>query len=234
MIRLIKNEFLKLGILRIFIFQIIFIFVIFLLKELDYTVDTIYGYVSFVGIVICILFSNIVNKELEEGTFRYYLTKPYKRYKIYISKFMIMFITTIVLLLSILFTFIVAYKYVDASFIVKYIKYCVPLLLVISLVLFNSVIIKNSSICIGLNISCILFGILVSQILFGLKLTIVEYTFLPYLDFSIFNDLLTIENINYEFNVALSLKNGIIINIIYSVLFFLIGLIIFNKKDIKS
>lgn len=57
-----------------------------------------------------------------------------------------------------------------------------------------------------------------------------EYTFLPYLDLNVLNKL---EYVNATLGVNLSLKKSIIINSIYSILFFIIGIYIFNKKDIK-
>ena len=108
------------------------------------------------------------------------------------------------------------------------------MILMVNIVVFNSVIIRNTSISVGINIFFIIFGILISQILFGLKLTFFQYTFLPYLDYSIFDDLLTVESINNEFNISLSLKNGIIINIIYSIIFYILGNLLFIKKDINN
>ncbi|MGM9877787.1 MAG: ABC transporter permease subunit [Bacilli bacterium] len=234
MIKLINNEFIKLGKNKLIFIQIIFILIILLLYKLDYSKEIIYNYIPFVEIAISILYSGIISKEIDDGTIRYYLTKPFKRWKIYLSKYITMIISAIIILVTILIMFIVLYKNIDFEFIIKYLKHSIPLLLCCSIILFTSVIIKNTSVCASINIFLIIFGIVISQILFGLNILIVEYTFLPYLDFSIFNDLLTIENINLEFNTGLSLYKAIIIDIFYTILFYILGNILFIKKDIKN
>lgn len=234
MIKLIINEFIKFGKTKILLTQILFIIVTIVLYKLNYTKEIIYSYIPFVSIIISILFSGIINKEIEDGTLRYYLTKPFKRWKIYLSKSILTFIFSIIILITILLTFIFLYKSIELSYILKFIKYSIPMILMVNIVVFNSVIIRNTSISVGINIFFIIFGILISQILFGLKLTFFQYTFLPYLDYSIFDDLLTVESINNEFNISLSLKNGIIINIIYSIIFYILGNLLFIKKDINN
>ncbi len=231
MIKLIKNEIIKFGFIKIILIQILFIFIAILFYKFDYDVSIIYKYIPFVSIFSSIFFSGSINSEIDNGTFRYYLTKPYKRWKVYLSKCIFILIFNIIILLTILL--ISSILYIDIN-IEKYIIYSIPSILTSSLIVFNSTIIKNTSICVGINIFLLIFGIAVSQILFGLNFTYVEYTFLPYFDFSIFDDMSVINSINFEFNVNLSIRNGIIINIVYSVIFYIIGNFIFIKKDIKN
>ena len=77
MIKLIINEFIKFGKTKILLTQILFIIVTIVLYKLNYTKEIIYSYIPFVSIIISILFSGIINKEIEDGTLRYYLTKPF-------------------------------------------------------------------------------------------------------------------------------------------------------------
>ena len=75
---------------------------------------------------------------------------------------------------------------------------------------------------------------MIAQILFGIKVTFIEYTFLPYLDFSIFNDQVYLEEMNSELGVNLSLNRGLIIDFIFTLIFLVIGIYKFSKKDIKN
>jgi ABC-type transport system involved in multi-copper enzyme maturation permease subunit len=74
------------------------------------------------------------------------------------------------------------------------------------------------------------FGFSVFELLQLTNMNFFEYTFLPYLDLNVLNKL---DYVNVILGVNLSLKKSIIINSIYSILFFIIGIYIFNKKDIK-
>lgn len=74
------------------------------------------------------------------------------------------------------------------------------------------------------------FGFSLFELLQLINMNFFEYTFLPYLDLNVLNKL---EYVNAILGVNLSLKKSIIINSIYSILFFIIGIYIFNKKDIK-
>lgn len=231
MIKLIKNEFIKLGLFRILLSIFIFIISSLILYKLDYPKDRIYNFIPFIGIFMSIYFSGTINGEIEEGTFRYYLTKPYKRWKIYLSKLLTIILFMILNSIIILLMYYLLYKDIN---IIKYIKYLTPLILISGLIIFNSTIINSPSICIGINIFLIIFSILLVQILFGLELNIFEYTFLPYLDFSIFDDINSINLTNIEFNTHLNIKSGIILDLSYFMLFFVGGLLLFNEKDING
>ena len=103
-----------------------------------------------------------------------------------------------------------------------------------SFILYLSIKFKNHVFVSILSILILCFSIIVSQVLFGIRFNIVEYTFLPYLDFSIFRDKTAILEMNKELGIHLSLNRGIVINLVYFLLFIVNGLVIFNKKDIKS
>lgn len=231
MIKLIKNEFLKVKYYKILITQLIFIVILFLLYKLDYDNKIIFNLIPFLGVFCSVYYSGIISNEINDGTFRYYLTKPVRRSKIFLSKFLTIIIYLILNLIFIFLVYYFLYK-PNLEYIIIYIKYSTSLLVLSSIIMFNSTIIKNTSVNVGINIFLIVFGITISQILFGLGLTFIEYTFLPYLDFSIFMNKVNIINLNYEFDVNLSVNRGIIINLIFTILFYLVGNFIFNKKDI--
>ena len=70
---------------------------------------------------------------------------------------------------------------------------------------------KNHVIVSSISILILCFGLIISQVLFGININIVEYTFLPYLDYSLFNDKLLLKEMNDELSIHLSLNRGIII-----------------------
>ena len=96
-----------------------------------------------------------------------------------------------------------------------------------------STLFKNTSIVVGINMFTLIFSFLISQILLGYGLNFVEYTTLPYLEFNLFNEKDTILNINRNLGSNLSIKNGIIIDTVYLLIYYFIGNKLFKIKDIR-
>lgn len=235
MIKLINNEFKKVGILKLLIPFVIFLIVIIIIYEFnDNMKNTIFSLIPFIGIMISIIFSGIVSNEIDNGTIRFYLTKPVSRINILKSKFLTIVIYQIILLSFILFIYSVLCKDIDRTYIIKYVKYCSPLLLISSVIILFSILFKNTSITVGLSIFIIVFGGLISQLLLDINVTQIEFTFLPYMDFTLFDDSETLKLLNQTYKINLSVKKGIIINLISTIIFYKIGEFIFNKKDIKN
>ena len=235
MIKLINNEFKKIGPLKLSIPFVIFLIVIILIYEFnDNMKNTIFNLIPFIGIMMSIIFSGIISNEIENGTIRFYLTKPVSRNNIFKSKFLTIIIYQIMLLLFILFVYSVLCKDIDRTYIIKYVKYCSPLLLISSLIILFSVLFRNTSITVGLSIFIIVFGGLITQLLLDIKLTQIEFTFLPYMDFTLFDNNEELKLLNETYKINICVKKGIIINLISTILFYKIGEFIFNKKDIKN
>lgn len=235
MIKLINNEFKKIGIIKLLSSLLIFLIIIIIIFEfIDDMKNTIFNLIPFSGIMISILFSGIISNEIENGTFRFYLTKPISRYKIYKSKFITMIIYTIFLQLFIFFVYCILCHQFDKTYLIKYVKYSSPLILMCGLIILLSTIFRNTSITVGLSVLIIAFSLLITQLLLDIDFTIVEFTFLPYLDFTLFNDSEGVKAMNELYKINLNQNKGIIINLVYSFIFFKLGNIIFNKKDIKN
>lgn len=235
MIKLINNEFKKVGLLKLSIPFVVFLIVIIIIYEFnDNMKNTIFSLIPFIGIMISIIFSGIVSNEIDNGTIRFYLTKPVSRINILKSKFLTIVIYQIILLSFILFIYSVLCKDIDRIYIIKYVKYCSPLLLISSVIILFSILFKNTSITVGLSIFIIVFGGLITQLLLDINITQIEFTFLPYIDFTLFDDSETLKLLNQTYKINLSVKKGIIINLISTIIFYKIGEIIFNKKDIKN
>jgi len=243
MIKLIKNEFRKSFIKENFLPTIILISaicLIFILNDFDKkTINTIYYLIPFIGIIISISASNIVSNEYRFGTFKSYLTKPVKRWKIIISKFLYLIILSIFYIVLTLIFYIILFLFSNKinnlnEIIINYFIYSVPILFMISFSIFLSTIINKNNFALAISILTITCSTLLSQALFGLKINFIEYTFLPYLDFSIFLDISNIKLMNIELGLHLSIINGIIILLFYTLFFIISSIIIFNKKDITN
>lgn len=235
MIRLVKNEYTKIGHFKLHLPFIIFTIVILIMKEAEsLSFGKIYSLISFIGLCNCALFGGIISNEIENGTFRMYLTKPVKREKIYLSKYVMMCFYTFVLSLFIYFMFVLIIRNFESKILFKYLMYTIPLYLLNSIIIFVSTIIRNTAIVVSICIFLLVFSLVIVQILFGLNIKIIEYSILPYLDFSIFNDKNSLDDINMSFDVSLSLKKGIIVDTFNMIFVYLLGFFIFDNKDIKN
>ena len=65
----------------------------------------------------------------------------------------------------------------------------------------------------------------------NIKFKYIIYTFIPYLDFSIFKNPYSILMLNIEYNINFNMFYGVVILIIYSIMLLLSSLFIFNEKD---
>ncbi len=236
MINLIRNEFTKLGkfklIMPFFLFITIFIIEYYLNKIV--TFDNLIILIPYIGIVLSIIFSGIVSVEIDNGTFKYYLTKAKTRAKVLLSKIIMEFIYTFVLTSILLGLFYIINSNLNMHLILKYYTFTIPLYFIVSLTTFLSIIIKNTPINSGMCIILLSFGGILSEFLFKNNSKFIEYTFLPYLDLTIFNSSESINLVNLEYGINLNINYGIFINVLFILLFNIIGFILFIKKDIKS
>lgn len=234
MIKLIRNEFIKLGKIKFICSHLVFLIAIIIYYYVNkkvITEDFILSLIPFIGVVLSIIFCNIMSSEYTKGTFRIYLTKPIKRTKIYISKLLTIFLTLLSILLHNLTIYALFTQSISVNFTTKYISYSHSLVLISTIIMMLSTIIKSSSLISGIIIMLLTFGFALFELLTLTNLKILEYTFLPYLDLNMLSNL---KVINESLGTSLSLRNSIFIIIFYSLLFFIMGLFIFNKKDIRN
>lgn len=236
MIRLIKNEYIKIGKYKIIIMFGIFLIIICFIYKFNNKVDALnnsFKLIPFIGVSACILFSGIVSLEYTNGNLRYYLTKPIKRNKIYLSKILTIYLYIFSLIIYIILINLIFIEKIDTKYIFNFILYCFPLLTIGMFIILLSTLFKNTSIVVGINMFTLIFSFLISQILLGYGLNFVEYTTLPYLEFNLFNEKDIILNINRDLGSNLSIKNGIIIDTVYLFIYYFIGNKLFKIKDIR-
>lgn len=236
MIRLIRNEYIKMGYIKFFLPYIMFTFYIlikyFINKNMELN-DSLY-LIPFIGIIICIMFCGIISNEIESGTFRYYLTKARSRRKIFFSKLLSVFIYIFLITLYILMLYLLINKIFIFKFIIKYFVYTLPLYFILSFAVMLSIVTKYTPINLGTCILILTFSGIISEFLFKNNIKFIEYLFLPYLDFTIFLNKESINLINLEYGINLNIKYAIFINVLFIIIFNVIGYFSFIKKDIKS
>lgn len=236
MIKLIKNEFKKIGIVKIVFVFIIYLLILFVILKIygsEKLLKVSYNLIPFIGLTSIIIFGGIISSEYTNGSLKYYLSKPIKRWKIYLSKLLTIYIFLFLLISFIIFISLILTISFDIKYIIKYFIYSIPLILIGVQILLLSTIFKSTSIVVGINMFILTFSFMLSQVLLGYNINIIEYTPLPYLDLNVFSDISVINDINNALETNLSIKKGVIIDIIYSILFYLYGNRLFIRKDIR-
>ena len=235
MIKLIINEIYKTRISKIIFTYLLIIISLILMNKYgkDNLFDMSYNIIPFIGIFVSLLFSGSICSEIDSGTMRYYLTKPFKRYKVYLSKLITIIIYIMFSYIVVIIITMIIEKSFDYNYCIKYLIHMIPILFMASYILFLSTGFKSHVLVSCVSILTLCFSLTISQLLFGLKVNIIEYTFLPYLDYSIFNDKVLIESMNNELGINLNINNGIFFDILYFHILLIIGIINFRKKDIK-
>lgn len=219
--------------------------------------DSISNNQIILGIIMIIISGSIVSSEFQKGTIRLLVTKPSKRWKILLSKFLAITIITIgLLLLTNLLSLItngIIYGFKDyftpflkiTSGKVKEICYLTHILgvllinlipiIFINLIAFSlGTITHNTALSVGITIFIQLSYSLLIILLIELGINAIDLTFLPYLDYSQFLDkkLLYDNNIFYEKYYDINKANLVLLS--WSILIYSISNLIFVKKDIKN
>ena len=213
-----------------------------------------YTIIMFVSMLIFYVASSIYSDEVKNGTISNYISKPYSRYKIYLSKLIVLillslFVSVLILVensvLCSIFTKTNILKVNDVFyknnelhitnyyilFTIKYLTICIPIIFNVILTYTISHITKSKSLSLILSILIFIFSPVLSTFLFTSNLKIIQYTFIPYLDFNSFLDKASIVYSNGVYGISLNILNGIIILLVYSILFILFGLFKFKKEE---
>ena len=113
-------------------------------------------------------------------------------------------------------------------YVFKYYIYYLPILFIIIFTYLITIITKGSNTSLVISIVTYLFSITIYNIAISYNLKFINYSFLPYLDYSYFlgnNHLIN----NLIYNNSLSINKGIITLVIYSIIFLFISLIFINR-----
>lgn len=204
-------------------------------------------YMAIVSLIITIIISGgIVANEHKSGSIRLLLTKPYKRYKVLLSKLIVMILMFITLyFISGIITYLLSgimYGFSDFSIpllvnqntTVSYFVFTLKnaILAAIISLLFLNILFALSSITLSTSTSLAIILILIFILTF-LPYTVVfssSFNYIPLI-------LLNFNQVLYPtFNafVNININNSIIYSIVYSLIILLITFIIYCKRDIKN
>ncbi len=222
-----------------------------------YSFDTIYQFQVFLSIISIIIGSSLLMNELKYGTIKHFLVKKYSRFKIYLDFFLtvvlLVMLINLFLFISYTFSMVCVDKSLDLFNITKsvilndevininyyyltftrFLTNSLPIIFVGILSFFISLVLSNKVLSMSLMFFLNVFGLAIFQWLLNFDISFLMYSFLPYLDYTIFNDRLSLVEFNMQFGTNLSLFNGNLLLFVYAILGFVISSLIFLKKDIN-
>lgn len=219
------------------------------------TLEYTFTLVMFLALIIIIISGQMMSKEYSKKTINRILLLPYKRYKLFHSKLITLLIICFVyciLLLLMMFLFTLVFngsselftpslevinnKVKEVSYLMLFLKQyfilLIPILFIIILAYSLSTITKNTAVSVSVSLFINISALVLATFLLSINVSLVEYTFLPYLDFTIFNDKLNIVNFNIENNCNLSILKATCILLIYAIIIYIPTTFIFTKKDV--
>ena len=222
--------------------------------KLNKIIDNGVTLLIFSSIIIIIISSSILGNEINKKSIKELLTKPYKRSKILISKYLVAYIITFLLSLLIFVSYVIFTSIltkinifnlrdymifnksiISVSYVIKYlIKYVInsiPIYFLSTFTIFLTTFIKNQKAIIPFNSVLFIMSPVIFNFFLSIKFKYIIYTFIPYLDLSIFKNIYSIYLLNIEYNINFNIFLGIIILLTYSLFFIIISIKIFDKKD---
>ena len=222
-----------------------------------FSFENIYKVQVFLSIISIIVGSVLMLNEYKNGTIKLFLNKGLPRFKVFMLFLMCCLILLVILNLFLFLVYTLSLIIVSHSFelfklkipeilngeieyvnyyLKSFSKYLINIFPIIFIGLFSfcfSILCLNRLIVICVSFFLEVFGIVIFQWLLEYKIRFLMYTFLPYLDYTIFNDKLNIILFNMQYGTTLSLYNGSFILLFTLILMFALSLIRFVKRDIN-
>lgn len=211
-------------------------------------------FLYFIGIVVIFISFNSLSYDYTNGTLKYIVLNKKGRTKLLLSK--IISIQIISLLLIIIFSiFFLSFtllkfhtnllnyykyiyifnKFIKLPYLLYYfisnIIFIIPYTFLIIFTYLLTILFKGNTISLIISNITYLFSLVISQFLITSGIGIIEYTFLPYLDFTYHQDIIEQNVNNMIFNTNIKIETSIFFLIVYIIIGIVLSIKLF-KRDI--
>lgn len=223
-------------------------------SNIEFLLNYSHNFLFILGVLIIIIAFHSFSYDLQNNTINYVFMSRLGRKKIFFSKLMsvllISFLFFIILIVTMLITSTILTGeniftiniwvnnngyFKKIMYVIEFLKnslvYIVPYFFMIVFSMFLSIIFKGSNLGLVISLFIYFMSLMFSQILFNFGFTFIEYTFLPYVDFTYLVDSEIVSFNNLIYNLDFSYNNSIFILIIYSIFFMDLSLW-FLKRDV--
>ena len=204
-----------------------------------------------VGIIIIFIAYQSLSYDYQQGTIKYIFISVDNRKKLIVSKITsIMLISLLFIIITIIIMFITCSLLTHQNmflinkmllnsksvnmflyFIYKALFYLLPIIFIMFITLFLTILFKGNALSVIISLIIYMFSLTLTNLALSYNLLFVKYTFLPYLDFTFFEDKPNALLLNSLYNVNFNYQNGFIIFMIYIlIIFFIISKLL--KRDV--
>ncbi|MEG1558820.1 MAG: ABC transporter permease [Bacilli bacterium] len=198
-----------------------------------------FTYCIFISIILLIKSASNYIYEVSHGTIKLLVKIKHNRINIILSKMFIILLIFIILMLNILM-FSIMFSLINGNIITNIYYYigdfiinCIPLLFIVYLSFFLSILTSSITFSIISSTLLLVMGGTLFENILKLKITIVKYTFLPYLDFIVLRNKEYLDYILGTYNVKLNINIAVVVLTIYIGILFIISCLYFKKKNIN-
>ena len=116
-------------------------------------------------------------------------------------------------------------------YLIKSFLYLIPIIFIIITTMFLTILFNGSTLALIISNIIYFCSLLFSQMLINYGYTFIQYTFLPYLDFTYFDSESVVLFNNLIYNIGLSFNKGLLVMSV-SVLFFIVFSLLLLKRDV--
>ena len=211
----------------------------------------------FILFITIIVAGGIVSFEFQTGTIRLLVIRPNKRWKILLSKFLAVISILIFMIVTIFTVSVIANgivfgfsdyniphlisngsRVIETSFILitlkEFLITLIPVFFMGVLAFILSAIFNNTAFGVGIGIFLALGSGLIMEILNMAKIPFLEYTFLPYLGYTMFLDPITLAYMSEAYGIVLTFTKANIVLLMWGIILYIVAHLTFTKKDIKN
>lgn len=224
------------------------------LTNIKYILSYSQNFVFVLGVLIIFLSFHSFSYDYQKDSLKYVFQNKYGRSKVYFSKLLSLMLITLILFVILLITMLITSalltheniflikefvlmngKIKEISLFLLFLKasFCLlfPLFFVIVMSMFFSILFKGNSFGLVCMILIYFGSLVISQILFGFGFTFLEYTFLPYIDFTYLINKSDVAFNNLVYSINISNTNSYSVLGFYSLVFIFMS-IKFLKRDV--
>jgi len=233
------------------------------INDIDYqksgireAISQILSNIKFVSIFVLLISCGMVTREFDKGSIRLLITKPSKRWKVMLSKILAIifysFVFTFVYVGLSLITSVIIYGTKDLGipmvefgsgvyttnyivYILKYTLLNIPTLIFFgTLSLCISVLFRNTVFPILLSLGLLFLSVILIGLMDFIYIPLANILVLPHINLYNLMTFPNIETLELVSKTSLSLGGSIINLLVHSIIFIVISIFVFSKKDIEN
>ena len=205
-----------------------------------------YSLFFLVGIIILFISFNSLSYDFNHGTIKYLFISVSNKKALILSKIISQILITIGILFIALITVLITSSLltnqnlllvskeiivnnsihsvnISLYFVYKLFLYTIPIFFIIVLTLFLTILFKGSALAVIISLIIYMFSLTLTNLALSYNISFVRISFLPYLDYTYFEESSNVTLLNSLYNTNFSYQNSVIILSMYAIVFLMLS-----------